>query len=84
MAISCGITVADDRSMLKVVSYSAMYWYMCRLDAGRCHRVVNKAQPFIAVHFVVVPAAAQFVVVPVVNVHHTWSSHKLRVVRAYF
>jgi len=28
--------------MLKGVSYSIMYWYMCRLDAGRCHRVVNK------------------------------------------
>jgi len=28
-------------SMLEVVSYSVMYWYMCQLDGGRCHRVVN-------------------------------------------
>jgi len=50
-----------------------MYWYMCRLDAGRCHRVVNKDSPFVAVHFapfVVVPVDARFVAVPVVSVHH--------------
>jgi len=40
---------------------TCLYWYMCRLDTGRCHRVVNKALPF---------DFAVFVVVPVVSVHH--------------
>ena len=34
-----------------VLSYSVMYWCMCRLDAGRWYCVVNKASPFVAVHF---------------------------------
>ena len=49
------------------------YWYMRRLNTGRCHRVVNEALRFVAVHFavlVVVPVDACFVVVPVVSVHH--------------
>jgi len=56
--------------LLKVVSYSVMYWYMCRLDAGCCHRVVNKDSRFVTFHFavlVVVPVDARFVVV---SVHH--------------
>jgi len=73
-AISCSITVADDRAMFKVVSYSVMYWFICRLDAGRRHRVVNKAQPFVAVHFAEVPADTRFAAVPVVN--HTCCSHE--------
>jgi len=70
--------------VLKVVSYSFMYWYMCRLDASHRCLVVNKEPPFVAVHFVafvVVPVDARFVAVPVVSVIMSWRSHKSRVVR---
>jgi len=40
-----------DPALLKVVSYSAVYWHVYRLDAGRFHRVVDKGLPFVAVHF---------------------------------
>ena len=54
-----------------------MYWYMCRLDASHRCLVVNKDPPFVAVHFVafvVVPADARFVAVPVVSVIMSWCS----------
>ena len=63
--------------LLKVVSHSVMYLYMCRLDAGRCHwyRVVNIIQtrrlPPSAVHFaafVAVPVDTRSIAVPVVSV----------------
>jgi len=28
-----------------------MYWYICQLDAGHYYCMVNKALPFVAVHF---------------------------------
>jgi len=44
----------------KVVSYSVIYWYMCRLDGGRCHRVVNKESLFATSSwFLSMPASLQ-------------------------
>ena len=80
----CAYAMGLASRVLKVVSYSFMYWYMCRLDASHRCLVVDKDSPFVAVHFavfVVVPVDARFIAVPVVSVIMSWCSHKLRVVR---
>jgi len=78
-------TISDRLSPLRLVisspplSYSVMYWYMCRLNANHRHCVVNKdcrlspSTPPSSLWFLLLTYIA-----PGVGIHRTCRSHTLR------